>query len=186
MNTFFDLKKQANAEDEILDLVDQDDRVIGQVLRKVANSNPALIHREAAILIFDRNNRVLLEQRSKYKKVNPLMWSVVAGHVLARQNSEEAAHQELLEEAGFDTKLIFADKILHSYSWETHFTYLYLAFYEGKEIVFPKAEVAQMKFVNQTQLSDMQKTEKVNQNVLKICENFWFGKYDEFKKQLEI
>lgn len=184
MTTSF--KTLANANDEILDLVDREDNIIGRVSRKIANSNPSFIHREVAIVIFDKKNYVLLEQRSKYKNVNPLVWSTVAGHVLAGQNPEEAAHQELVEEVGFDTKLVFVNKFFHSYSWETHFTYLYLAFYEGQKIIFPQTEVVQIRFVDKFELKKLSQKARVNQNLIKIINDFWSGKYDAVKKQLKI
>ncbi|MCA9397648.1 NUDIX domain-containing protein, partial [candidate division WWE3 bacterium] len=92
------------AQDELLDLVNENDEVIGTILRSEANSNPKVYHREIGILIADSQDRVLMQQRSKNKKVYPLYWIVsCAGHVSAGMTPEEVAHKELQEELGFDT-----------------------------------------------------------------------------------
>ena len=86
------------AKDELLDLVDENDEVIGTILRSEANSNPEVYHREIGVLIADNEDRVLMQQRSRNKKIYPLYWIVsCAGHVTAGMSPEETAHKELRE-----------------------------------------------------------------------------------------
>ena len=55
------------SEDELLDLVNEKDEVIGEVWKSVAHKDPTKIHREVAIVVFNNKSEVLLQQRS-FKK----------------------------------------------------------------------------------------------------------------------
>jgi isopentenyl-diphosphate delta-isomerase len=68
--------------DELLDLVDKNDNIIGSVLRSAAHTNTTFIHREILVYIFNAKGEVLLQQRGSNKKVNPSIWvESCAGHV---------------------------------------------------------------------------------------------------------
>lgn len=85
--------------DELLDLVDENDKIIGEVWKSKANQNPKLIHREVAAIVYNEAGKVLFQKRSKYKKVNPGIWAeTVAGHVGKVEKPLVAAHRELVEE----------------------------------------------------------------------------------------
>ena len=56
---------ETNSPEEMLDIVNENDEVIGEALRKHANTDPTLIHREVNIIIYDSMKRVLLQNRSK-------------------------------------------------------------------------------------------------------------------------
>jgi 8-oxo-dGTP diphosphatase len=56
----------------------------------------------AAILLVDRDGRVLLQHRDEHAPRAPLRWGCVGGAVEAGETPEEAAYRELLEETGFD------------------------------------------------------------------------------------
>ena len=85
--------------DELLDLVNEKDEVIGEVWKSEANSNPKLIHREILVYVFDDQNRMLLQQRSFTKKVYPGQWAeTCAGHIGKGEKPKIAAYRELSEE----------------------------------------------------------------------------------------
>jgi isopentenyldiphosphate isomerase len=114
-----------NEPQELIDLVDESDRVIGTVRKGEANRNPSLRHREVAVLIH-RDDRLLWQQRSWAKTVMPGVWDVAcAGHVRAGASPEQTAHRELSEELGFDTRLVFVQRRLVELADETHFAYVY-------------------------------------------------------------
>jgi isopentenyldiphosphate isomerase len=168
----------ANKPDELLDWVDQDDQVIGQIVRGKANSDPQYTHREVGVLIFDKDNRVLLQRRSQYKTVHPGMWSVTAGHILSGETAIETAHTELKEELGFDTDLEYLEKEFHSYDHETHFMYYYLAKYEDQEIELEAAEVEKVQFFSRSELDNLLKSEElVNKKHLPIINKVLDGKF---------
>lgn len=142
--------------EEILDLVNEKDEVVGEVLKSKANSDPTLIHREVIVYIFDAQGKFLVQQRSWNKKVYPGFWAEsAAGHVVKGELPEMAAHRELLEEMGFDTDLEFVEKELVAFKNETHFAYFYIGKYDGQEINFQKEEIEQIRFVNQKEFDDL-------------------------------
>jgi isopentenyldiphosphate isomerase len=147
MKNKMDKKYQANKPDEMLDWVDENDEVIGEIIRHKANAEPKYIHREVGILLADDQKRILLQKRSKLKTVKPSFWSIgCAGHVTKGENPDLVAHQELKEELGFDTELTFIGKRLRRLEKETHFMYYYLGFYEGQDFILEPTEVDSIKF----------------------------------------
>jgi len=135
--------------DELLDLVNENDEIIGEVWKSEANSNPKLIHREISVYIFDKNNRMLMGQRSFSKKVYPGVWAEsAAGHVGKGEDPATAANRELKEEMGFETDLSFLKKVLILFPNETHFTYCYIGKYKEEKIEFQKNEIENIRFTS--------------------------------------
>jgi isopentenyl-diphosphate delta-isomerase len=143
--------------EELLDLVDKNDEVIGTTTTSQANENPNLVHREVALIIYDEQNRVLFQKRNKNKRVNPGIWAEsCAGHVTQGLTPEQAAHEELKEELGFDTELKFVGKTLAKMPRETHFTYWFIGrFPENAKIKLEPREVEQAKFMSQAELEKL-------------------------------
>ena len=157
---------KTNNPDEILDVVDEKDAVIGQATREEVSNNHNFIFREVGVLIYDNTGRVYVQQRSR-KKSHPLDWIMsVAGHVPAGMSPEAAAHKELKEELGIDTELKFSYKKL-----DRHFIYLYLGkIPRGAFIKLDLDEAEQGKFVNRRELEIMIKSgEKIEKQ---SCEDF--------------
>lgn len=91
------LNKAQNPQ-EILDIVDEHNQVIGSATRAEVHAKK-LAHRSVHILIFDKYKRVYLQQRSKFKDTHPLAWtSSASGHIDAGEDYEVAAVRELAEE----------------------------------------------------------------------------------------
>jgi isopentenyldiphosphate isomerase len=134
---------RANNPDELLDLVDEHDRVIGTVLKAATESDPSLLHREVAILIH-RDGELLWQLRSEAKTVMPLTWDLAcAGHVGAGDQPDAAAHRELLEELGFDVELVLLERRLVRAPSETYFAYVFAGKApDGLEPVLDRDEVA--------------------------------------------
>lgn len=112
--------------DEVFDLVDRDDRVIGRVRRGAAHGNPALLHRSVQILIFDAAGRVLLQRRSRTKDLYPGVYCASAsGHVQSGDDYAATAARELREELGVSVPLRFVERQLIASPYETEMTALY-------------------------------------------------------------
>ena len=172
--------EKANSPKEILDLVDENDQIIGTVNRTEANSDPNLIHREVAVLLFDEKMRLVIQKRSEYKTVNPGMWSLVAGHIPAGGDPHETAYTELAEELGLDgVPLKFLDKRLIKYPHETHFMYFFIGKYSGEEMNFDSAEVSAVKVVSEEEVFGMNKgTEVFNDKYYPILSDIYSGKIE--------
>ena len=53
---------------ELFEIVDENDRVIGTAPRRECHGNPALVHRAAHVLVFNRAGELLLQKRSPHKE----------------------------------------------------------------------------------------------------------------------
>ena len=161
--------------EEVIDLVDRQDIIIGESTRKTANKNPDLIHREVAVIIYDDKGRVLFQQRSKNKSVHPLFWTVsAAGWVPKGEELEKTAHRELKEELGFDTKLEFIDKSFWRQENQSQFYYLYKGRYAGEKITPDPGELEDIKWVTKEEAQVMVKRgEKVGESSIELLKRFW-------------
>ncbi|MGE5333994.1 MAG: NUDIX hydrolase [Nitrososphaerota archaeon] len=118
--------------DELFDLVDLDDQVIGQVRRGEAHRNPALIHRSVQILVFTSDHRLLLQRRAATKDLFPGFYCASAsGHVASGEDYLTTAQRELSEELGITAPLAYVGKALVRSEPETEITALYVAQSDG-------------------------------------------------------
>lgn len=85
---------------ELFDVVDADDRVIGQAPRGEVHAR-GWRHRAVHVFVVNRAGEVFLHQRSLTKDSFPGRWnSSCAGHVGAGQDYDETVGRELEEELG--------------------------------------------------------------------------------------
>lgn len=90
----------SDAETELLDIVDEDDRVLRAAPRRRV-IDEYHIHRAVMFFVFDREGRVYVNQRSESKEIYPSYWSIgFGGHVLAGESYDAAATREVQEETG--------------------------------------------------------------------------------------
>lgn len=107
---------------ELFDVVDSEDRVIGQATRGEVHAK-GLLHRSVHILVFNSQGELFLQKRAMTKDENPGFWdSSAAGHVDAGEEYQVSAHRELLEELGISEELQFFKKF--SASRETHWEHV--------------------------------------------------------------
>ncbi len=89
-----------STQDEIYDVVDAEDRVIGQATRREIHEK-SLLHRSVHTFVFDPGGNLFLQKRAETKDENPGYWdSSSAGHVNAGEDYLTAAQRELSEELG--------------------------------------------------------------------------------------
>ena len=86
--------------DELLDVVDEQDRVVGQATRREVRRR-RLLHRFSSVFCRDPAGRLYVHRRTDDKDVYPGMYDMTAGGVLAAGETYlEAARRELAEELG--------------------------------------------------------------------------------------
>lgn len=86
--------------DEIFDVVDADDQVIGNADRSYVHRK-RLFHRAVHIFVFNKANELYLQRRSKNKDTAQDKWvSSCSGHVNSGEDYDTAARRELTEEIG--------------------------------------------------------------------------------------
>ncbi|MZH40292.1 MAG: NUDIX domain-containing protein [Nitrospinae bacterium] len=94
-----------NVDQEIYNIVDENDRVIGKASRKHIHQNN-LLHRSVHILVFNSQKELYLQKRSLSKDENPGLWDTSsAGHVDAGESYDDCACRELLEELNIKADL---------------------------------------------------------------------------------
>ncbi len=92
---------------EVFDVVDSENRVIGQATRGEVHAK-GLLHRSAHIWVFNSRGELFLQKRAMTKDENPGYWdSSAAGHLNAGEGYLASAHRELMEELGISGDLQF-------------------------------------------------------------------------------
>jgi isopentenyldiphosphate isomerase len=85
---------------EIFDVVNERDEVVGQATRREVHAR-GLLHRAVHVLVFDRAGRIFLQKRSMKKDMSPGLWdSSCSGHLDSGEDYDHAAGRELGEEIG--------------------------------------------------------------------------------------
>lgn len=86
---------------ELFDIVDENDQVIGQATRGQVHGNPKLIHRSVGVAVLNTKDELILQQRCATKDTDPLLWTIsCSGHVGKGDSYRETAIRELEEELG--------------------------------------------------------------------------------------
>ncbi len=95
-----------SAGDELVDIVDEHDRVVHTATRAVMRRE-RLRHRVVFVAVLTTNGQLVIHQRSPFKDVWPSRWDICAGGVVAAGESyERAAERELVEELGIVASLV--------------------------------------------------------------------------------
>jgi isopentenyl-diphosphate delta-isomerase len=152
------------SKDELLDLVNEDDEIIGEVWKSEAHRDPSKIHREVAIAVFNNRGEVLIQRRSMDKTNNPGSWKITAaGHVDKGENPKKAIERELVEELGIKVNVKYLTKRFEKregkpgYS-ESRFVYVYYATVKGRaEIRLDKNEVMDARWIKPSKLEQFAK-----------------------------
>lgn len=99
------MEERGQSADEIFDVVDSNDNVVGQATRREVHAR-GLLHRAANIFVFNSHGQLLLQMRSEFKDEYPRCWtSSASGHLDAGETYAEAATRELTEELGLRSPL---------------------------------------------------------------------------------
>lgn len=100
-----DSKNSAQCSEELFDVVDVDDRVVGTEYRSIVHRKQ-LMHRAIHVFVFNSAGQLYLQKRSLKKDSSPGKWvSSCSGHVDSGEDYDVAALRELREElALYDPK----------------------------------------------------------------------------------
>ena len=101
-------------DDEPLILVDEHDNEVGYRSKSDCHAGHGTLHRAFSIFLFDRDGRVLLQQRAAGKPLWPLYWSnSCCSHPRRGENMDEATRRRVAEELGVDARLEFLYKFIY-------------------------------------------------------------------------
>ena len=91
---------------ELVDLYDENRIPLGKTAERYGRRATGEYRTVVHICVFDRQGRLLIQQRSKEKRACPGKWDVsAAGGVAAGESVRESAEREFLEELGYPLDL---------------------------------------------------------------------------------
>ncbi len=147
--------------DELLDIVDENDKVLGRATRN-ESCQKGLLHRAVNVIVINSKGEIFLQQRSRKKKTFKLFWDISASeHVKSGESYHQAAERGVLEELGIKIKcrrirpVHFQDNSFKEVK-EKELVELFIA-KSNQEMVLDKEEVSGGKFFTIEQISDMVK-----------------------------
>ena len=138
--------------EEIFDIVDEHDRVIGQLPRSQVHARK-LWHRAASIFVFNSRGELLVQLRSTTKDEYPSCYtSSASGHLSTGEDYAESAEREMFEEIGIKAPLEYLTKLPASPETAYEFTALFRAFSDA----VPQPDPGEVAGVEYWSLSDLQ------------------------------
>ncbi|MBU0635996.1 NUDIX domain-containing protein [Candidatus Micrarchaeota archaeon] len=167
-------------DDEILDLIDENDKVVGEDLKGNCHKE-GLWHRAVTILVFNKNKELLIQKRSQNVPRPNLLCASASGHVQKGESYESAAKRELKEELGIECKLKSIGKFYMEKKYpddkrdKEHYK-IFLGNYDG-EFNIQKEELSSIQFLPVEEIKHLMKQNK-NQ--------FTPGFQEEFQHYLEF
>lgn len=107
-------------DDEMLILVDGEDREIGHLDKARAHDGAGVLHRAFSLFVFNQAGELLLQQRATDKRLWPGYWAnTCCSHPRRGETLELAIHRRLAEELGFDCELEFLFRFEYQASFGT-------------------------------------------------------------------
>ncbi len=133
---------------EIFPIVDEQGEVVGSASRKECHSGSMLLHPVVHLHVFDKEGRLFLQHRSKFKDIQPDKWDTsVGGHVDYGEPVEKAVRREAREELGLTD---VAPRFLYRYVFqsrvERELVNTYYAVCQQSDIRVDKDEVTEGRF----------------------------------------
>lgn len=123
---------------EQLILVDELDREIGFKAKTDCHLGKGTLHRAFSIFVFNRNNELLLQQRSPSKMLWPDFWSnTCCSHPRRGESMDLAVSRRLQQELGFNCPLEFLYKFKYRAEFgaigaEHEYCWVYFGRYDGR------------------------------------------------------
>lgn len=104
---------------EELILVNENDEEVGHLDKSSCHDGDGVLHRAFSLFVFNPRGELLLQRRSRTKRLWPLFWSnSCCSHPRRGETMEEAVHRRLQQELGLDAKLEYLYKFQYSAQYE--------------------------------------------------------------------
>ncbi|MEK6837869.1 MAG: NUDIX domain-containing protein [Nanoarchaeota archaeon] len=163
---------------EYLDIVDDDDTVIGKVTWKEM-MDKGLLHKTANVIVFNSKGEVFVHRRADNLSLYPGLWDVkFGGSARSGETYEEAAERELREEANITRPRLVELFSLKFRSKENNVNReVFKCVYDGP-IKLDRSEVAEGKFVNVEEVKKMLMEGKLSPAAVNV--------FTEFLKRKEV
>jgi len=154
--------------EEYFNVVNENDEIIGMAKREDCHKSN-LIHRAAAIFVFNDQKKLLLQKRSMSKDLYRGYWACsVSGHLCIDESYENAAKRELKEELGIELVLEESFFIKVRQKIDSENVRLFLAKSNGP-FDFNKEEIERVDFFSINEIKEMiRKSEKFTKCFLEL------------------
>eukprot|EP00871_Galdieria_phlegrea_P000689 jgi/Galph1/1620/GphlegSOOS_G322.1 len=140
-----------NTQDELIYQVDLQNQVVGSCRRKEMRSKN-LPHRASYILVFDPDQRLVVQKRTNTKDYCPGYYEVTTGGVNSwGETKEDCAKRELLEELGIDVPLEYCFPFFYQDNRTTVWGDLWTCTFYGKvpdDLQLQKSEVESVELMS--------------------------------------
>jgi len=157
-------------DEEIFDIVDENDSVIGKATRKEVHTK-GHIHRSVLFFLLNKEKKVFVNQRSASKEFYPSCWSIVfGGHVGSGESYEATVVREAKEEAGVEGKPIFLSDFKRRFDKEDKENSKVYAFMVSSEPELDHSEIKHGSFMAIKELEQKLKKEKFVPETLGLYE----------------
>lgn len=166
--------------DELLDLVDEHDHVVGTVMKSVAHAEGKRI-RIIHVFIFNSKGEMAVQLRSQSVRFKPSHWVTAgSGHVGAGESYEAAGQRELREEMGITTPLTFeGTELYRDDEGDEEYLGVMRGTYDGEFTAHPE-DVERFEYFSMAQLKEMvERQEKLHPEFLFLLKKR-FGVSDIF------
>jgi isopentenyl-diphosphate delta-isomerase len=105
------LDRVVSSENELLVLVNEDDEEVGHLTKAACHDGDGVLHRAFSIFVFNDDGDLLVQRRSREKRLWPGFWSnSCCSHPRRGEVLTEAVHRRLYEELGMESDLTFLYK----------------------------------------------------------------------------
>ena len=167
---------------EILDIVDEENKLINKKQTRQYIHENNLWHRHVSCWIINDKGEVLLQRRSKDKKKNSNMWSKTGGHVLADENPIDALKRELKEELGIsvnDKNIILIGVYKSNDEKNKYFSYEYIVQvkYKIDDYQLQIEELSEVKYITIDEMIHLKKIKDKNYTFCKWKEDDFYKLY---------
>jgi len=141
---------------EYLDLVNENDEIIGKEDRDVIYKNDWRNFRVINIMIFTSDNKIIVPKRSADRRVFPNCYDCsVGGHVSSGETYEQAAYRELEEELGITNVELEEIAYFKPYDIGTSsFSKMYKLVYD-KELNYDKKGIQKIYYMIKEEISKL-------------------------------
>lgn len=146
------------SENEMLILVDADDKEIGKLGKDACHDGDGVLHRAFSLFLFNEQGELLLQRRSEGKRLWPKYWSnTCCSHPRYGESMETATARRLVQELNTAAALEFVYKFEYQARFadegsENELCWVYLGRL-GQEASANDAEVAELRFVSALELN---------------------------------
>lgn len=173
---------------ELLDVIDENNKLTGKVEeRKIIHEN-GLWHRHVGADIMNENGEMLYQKRAETKKLNPNKWARTGGHIDAGEKPITAMQREIKEELGIEVsseriELISIKKQEQFYpeqnQYQRFYTYNYFirVNYQLEDYQIQKEELSEVKYFSIEEMEEMKKRNDLN---------YTFVKWNDFEEKVKF